>query len=265
MLHDAGILVPESARFTLEGDGELTINLNNQQFYGIGNNLSSTHGEINIMLEGTLNINGRGTNGICIGSGNGGKINVLGGDIYLVNNGGEGVCIGSYKSDSDLNISNCSINMDVSLNKGVGIGSIEGSTTISTSQCSCSFTGDGLEVVGFGTIKGERSTINIYNSLAEFDIGGDRSIAIGAMDGQTEADVRIASVRVKSAGKEALAFGGYNENSRIKLTGVDTRVELHNSIGKDTMAPDDAIEIVNGRCKIKVNDEEIERQLVYKF
>ena len=265
VLHDAGILVPESARFTLEGDGELTINLNNQQFYGIGNNLSSTHGEINIMLEGTLNINGRGTNGICIGSGNGGKINVLGGDIYLVNNGGEGVCIGSYKSDSDLNISNCSINMDVSLNKGVGIGSIEGSTTISTSQCSCSFTGDGLEVVGFGTIKGERSTINIYNSLAEFDIGGDRSIAIGAMDGQTEADVRIASVRVKSAGKEALAFGGYNENSRIKLTGVDTRVELHNSIGKDTMAPDDAIEIVNGRCKIKVNDEEIERQLVYKF
>ena len=69
-------------------------------------------------------------------------------------------------------------------------------------------------------------------------------------------------VRLK---EKRLAVGGYNEDTKVTLTGVDTRVNLHNSMGHDILAPDDSIAITNGRYRVKVNDEDIERQLVYKF
>ena len=78
-LKNTGIEVPESARLTLEGGGELRIEPSNQEYYGIGNDLKKTHGEINFLLEGTLTVIGKGTLGIGIGSGFGGKINVQGG------------------------------------------------------------------------------------------------------------------------------------------------------------------------------------------
>ena len=42
-------------------------------------------------------------------------------------------------------------------------------------------------------------------------------------------------------------------------------MNLHNSLGRDILAPDEALSIVNGRYRVTVNDKEIERQLVYKF
>ena len=70
---------------------------------------------------------------------------------------------------------------------------------------------------------------------------------------------------MENAGEEALAFGGYNDNSEVNLTSVDVRVDVHNKLDKETFAKDESIKIVNGRCKIEVNDKEVERELVFKF
>ena len=43
------------------------------------------------------------------------------------------------------------------------------------------------------------------------------------------------------------------------------RVKVFNSFGRETFAKDENVKIVNGRCRIVVNDEEIERELVLKF
>ena len=262
---NTGILVPESARLTIEGPGDMRIDLNNQEYFGIGNDITSRHGELNLLQGGPITIIGKGTTGIGIGSGLGGTINITGGEFHIVNNGDVGVGIGSFKADSDINITNCSIDLDISLNKGVGIGSLEKNSSVRVSRTSVRFSGDGIEIVGIGTLMGDSCYVNIFNALVELNIGADTSTCMGAINGETEIEIGTASIRIDGAGEKAIAVGGYNENTKVSLSSVDTRVNLHNSFGKDILAPDEAISIVNGRYRVSVNDKEIERQLVYKF
>ena len=264
-LMNTGILVPESARLTIEGPGDMRIDLNNQEYFGIGNGITSRHGKLNLLQGGPITIIGKGTTGIGIGSGLGGTINITGGEFHIVNNGDVGVGIGSFKADSDINITNCSIELDISLNKGVGIGSLEKNSSVRVSRTSVRFSGDGIEIVGIGTLMGDSCYVNIFNALVELNIGADTSTCMGAINGETEIEIGTASIRIDGAGEKAIAVGGYNENTKVSLSSVDTRVNLHNSFGKDILAPDEAISIVNGRYRVSVNDKEIERQLVYKF
>ncbi len=264
-LMNTGILVPESARLTIEGPGDMRIDLNNQEYFGIGNDITSRHGKLNLLQGGPITIIGKGTTGIGIGSGLGGTINITGGEFHIVNNGDVGVGIGSFKADSDINITNCSIELDISLNKGVGIGSLEKNSSVRVSRTSVRFSGDGIEIVGIGTLMGDSCYVNIFNALVELNIGADTSTCMGAINGETEIEIGTASIRIDGAGEKAIAVGGYNENTKVSLSSVDTRVNLHNSFGKDILAPDEAISIVNGRYRVSVNDKEIERQLVYKF
>ncbi|MCR5544789.1 MAG: EAL domain-containing protein [Eubacterium sp.] len=264
-LLDTGILVPESSRLTIEGKGDMHIVLTNNEYFGIGNDLKKRHGELNFLQSGKITIEGKGNVGICIGSGLGGSINIKAGIYDLLNNGLIGVGIGSISEDADLDITNCNISADLSLNRGVGIGSVEKSASVSITGSSFRFSGDGSESVGIGTLEGESCNVKISNSYTEYSIGSDRSTSIGALNGSTRLNMELASIHISSAGDKAVSVGGLNEDTVIKLLGVDTRVNIHNSLGKDTLAPDDAIEIINGRCKIEANGKEIERKLIYKF
>lgn len=62
-----------------------------------------------------------------------------------------------------------------------------------------------------------------------------------------------------------LSIGGYNDKTKISLSNVDTRIDVHNSQEVGTYVKEDAITIVNGRYREKVNDSEIERKLIFKF
>ena len=62
-----------------------------------------------------------------------------------------------------------------------------------------------------------------------------------------------------------LSIGGYNDKTKISLSNVDTRIDVHNSLEVGTYVKDDYITIVNGRYREKVNDKEIERKLIFKF
>ena len=92
----------------------------------------------------------------------------------------------------------------------------------------------------------------------------DSSTCLGALHGNTEIDISYAGVKLEDAGSEALALGGIDRPSKISLINADTRVNIHNSTGKDTYAKDEDIEIVNGRRNFIVNDEEILRELVFR-
>ena len=62
-------------------------------------------------------------------------------------------------------------------------------------------------------------------------------------------------------GKNALAFGGIECETIIRLDNSDTKAEIHNSLGVDTYASDENIMIRNGRIRFEVNDEEVKREL----
>lgn len=262
---NTGICVPESSSLTIDGAGNLTIELTNIEFYGIGNDEDSRHGDITMLQGGKLKITASGTRGTFIGSGLGGKINIQGGSYELSGYATDSVVIGSLYEESDVIIRNCGIDMDISGTKNVGVGSLEKSTKVQISECSIKHTGDGREVVGLGTINGEKSFVKIHNAMSEFLINADCATALGALNGKSELDISIASIRIEGSGVDALAYGGLTGDTDINLSSVDTRVKLFNKSGKDTFAPDDRISILNGRCRVVVNGNEIERELVFKF
>ncbi len=265
ILHNTGIMVPDTAEFELEGSGSLNIELTNQEFYGIGNDHQSRHGSIYLSESGNLTITANGTKGTFIGSGLGGNIMIKGGSFNFEGNSTECVVFGSLYEESEVSITQCGIEVDLSGTRLAVVGSLEKNTSVSISDCSFKGIVDGREVVGLGSLNGESSFVKIYNSLVDLCINADTCTALGSLAGATKLDVSMASVRVTNAGENALAFGGTKGETIISLVGVDTRVKVFNTIGRETFAKDEDITIVNGRCRIVVNDEEIERELVFKF
>ena len=264
-LKNTGIMVPDSANFVLEGEGSLKIELTNKEFYGIGNDMSSGHGDLHLLQSGHVEITANGTKGCFIGSGLGGIIEVSGGTVGLEGNSSEGIAIGAYDNDCSISLHKCGIEMDLSGTRILGLGSMEKNTSVNISDCSFKSIIDGRDVVGLGSLAGEKVYAKIYNSLVDFCLNADKCTALGSLVGDTELDISIASVRVNNAGEGALAFGGPEKETIVSLVGVDTRVKIHNTIGRETYAKDENFKIVNGRCRIIVNDQEVERELVFRF
>lgn len=264
-LNNTGILVPSSADLSIEGNGNLSINLTNQNFYGIGNDAESKHGGLHFLESGNVTITANGTVGTFIGSGLGGHIDIKGGSFNFEGNSTDCVVVGALYEESDVSITKCGMEFDISGTRVVGVGSMEKNANVSVSDCSIKGIINGREVAGLGSLKGDTASVKEYNSMVNMNINADACTAMGSLEGASNLDINIASFRVDNIGENAMAFGGLTDNTVASFVGVDTRIKVHNTIGRETYAKDENITIVNGRCKIMVNDEEIERDIVFKF
>ena len=74
-----------------------------------------------------------------------------------------------------------------------------------------------------------------------------------------------SALKLESCGKEAILFGGYEPDSVIHLLDSDTQAVIRSALGADTLAPEENIHIVNGRRRIIINEEELERPIVYDY
>lgn len=265
ILKNAGICVPKSSKLVVEGDGDLKIGLNTGKYYGIGNGLDDENGEIVFEQDGTIEINSRGKSGVCIGSGKGGAIKINKGRYLISATGDICVGIGAVSNDVKIEINNSHIEQEMNVTQVIGIGSYFGNADIFLKRSAFMLDLNGDEIVGMGSFKGENASISITELKGDLNMRADIATCLGALSGSTELRVTYASVYIENAGKEAVAFGGYNENSDIFFHSADVKVNIHNLIDKDTFAPDDRIEIVNGRRKFVVNDKQIDREMKYDF
>ncbi|MCR5339182.1 MAG: EAL domain-containing protein [Lachnospiraceae bacterium] len=265
VLRGCGFRVPESSRFCLEGNGNLMILPNERHYYGIGNDITMRHGELLLRQVGKLTVDARGSSGICIGSGAGGKIFIDGGTFLLSANGDKSVAIGSYTGEDQVMIHNCGLEVELSVAEGVGAGSLQSRTMVHVNKSYTQFSLNGNLITGLGTVHGKSAQIDMEDCLVEFNIQSADSTCIGALRGETQIKAAIATLRIEGSGDRVLAVGGISEETSMQCDSVDLKVILHNATGIDTNAPADAITMVNGRCRIFVNDREIERKLTYKY
>lgn len=264
LLSNSGIYVPESSRLTFEGDGDLKLRLTSAEYFGIGAG-NEKHGTIVFEQDGKIEITSRGKNGVCIGSGKGGTIRINKGHYVLKATGDRSVGIGSISGNTNLDIVKCNLEEELFVTEGLGVGSYEGNAEISISRSSFRMIINGSTIVAVGTVGGKRCCVKIFETSGAINMRANNSTCIGALDGKTKLDISYASISLFNSGKEALALGGYNEDTYIDLNSADTKVEVHNVINKDTFAPDDKIQIVNGRMSFIVNDKPVERKLRYDF
>lgn len=262
-LKGAGIRVHKNASLHLIGDGNLTIEVDNPKYYGIGNDLESEHGYIHFDQDGKISVIANGHEGVCIGSGLGGVIRIDRG-LYAIRSGGTKCCgIGAFSSEHNIDIINCSVDEDINANYGVGVGCLESNVNVYVTKTTLRVFGGGNKFVGIGSLNGGHAVVKVEDASLKVDLRSHYSTCLGTLHGRSDIKFEYAGVRLENAGKESLAFGGVDQETHIRLESADTRVELHNNVGVETYAKDEDIVINNGRISVIVNDEEVKRVLKY--
>ena len=257
-LNKSGIRVPEGARMVLEGEGSLNIYLDAIEYYGIGNDIASKHGELVFNQSGVVTINANGQTGICIGSGLGGTVVICQGKYIMEMTGDIGIGIGDFDGDRRLDISSCDLSIDGSLTQGVGIGSLRCDADIHISKSTVKLYICGGDIVTIGTIGGDHAEVMIQDAIVITSIGARRGTCVGALDGRTNFRVERANFRTTVRGEKSLPFGGFGKDMKVSLTDTDTTVNLETDAGFHKYIPKEKIEIMGGRIKFTVKGEEVD-------
>ena len=255
-LDTGGILVPESSRLTIAGDGKLEIEIDGSEFYGIGNGIGHLHGEITFEQSGRITVNARGQNGIAIGSGNGGVININSGQYRLNLQGDVIVGIGSLYSDNHLVIHDCDIGMEMTAARGTAIGSIGKNNDITIFKTSAKLFMSGVELVGIGTIDGELAKFTVYEASCFVNINGERCSAVGALDGKSDITFRQAAVNLTVRGKQGLGIGGFSDDTTLRQKTADTHISVESNIEPSEHLDRDQLTIEGEKFLFTYNDKE---------
>ena len=258
-LQGGGIRVPENSKLTIEGDGNLSIILRSMENYGIGNDFSSRHGMLIFNQDGEINIDANGQKGIIIGSGLGGSIAIHKGKYVFHVNGEMYVGIGSYAGDETLIIHYNNIEIDMMVASGLGFGSVEGNADIDICHSAILYRVGGTEAVAFGSMYGKQATVRIHEANVKIHQNTQKSTCIGSLTGSTDFCMENAAVSISTSGKEALAFGGNNDNVRMNLHRSSVSVFVKSSLNRDTMAKDENIRMVNCTYQGSINGIKLER------
>lgn len=265
-MFDSGIQVPESSRLVIEGDGVLNVDLNAAESYGIGNDHHSCHGELVFEQDGPINISCRGKSSICIGSGYGGSIHINRGEYNFNIDTETSVGIGALKGEVNIAITTCHIESDCAASIGTFIGSLESNAEISLSRSSVNFYAHNKYMVVFGTLRGSKAIVRTDQVSLVLNVMADNSTCFGSLYGSSEVNLCDSHLKLDAIGQEALALGGYNrDDTYIRLSDSDTRIDIRSALGKATAAEDQNFLIKNGRLRMIINGSEVEHQVTIEY
>jgi EAL domain-containing protein (putative c-di-GMP-specific phosphodiesterase class I) len=260
-LRTGGIKVPESAKLTVKGEGNLKIDLNNSRYYGIGNDLKSKHGVLNFEQDGTININAKGMTGVAIGSGYGQNIRITRGRFDLHIFGQNGVAIGSVYAPADVVISDTDMDINYEVSHGAVIGSYKQGANVDISTSSINVKCAGNKYSAFGSLEGDFCQVRIDSAHVEVNARGRESKVIGSQEGPVNTQISDSSIRMTIQGSECMAVGNPDRKGHFKNSNSDLAVTVKNNSGVDIALKESDIELINGRYMFMVNNENIERKV----
>ena len=253
-LKNSGIRVPESSTVTLEGKGSLSIELGSADYYGIGNDLYSRHGELIFEQDGTVNITAESHSGVCIGSGLGGKISIRRGRYVLRASGGMSLCIGAYSGSAEIEMIGCDLYAYAAGALSASIGSVSGDAKIRIMYSNIKCSTEGQMSAAIGTVQGESSEIVTESASFTISMTANTLTSVGSLFGSSDISIRKCGFKINADGAYALAFGGINGQTKLFLTDVDLSAEIATEFKVCAAAVPEDIEIVGGKCSIKMGD-----------
>lgn len=260
-LRTGGIQVAPSSKLELAGDGDLHITLASGRYFGIGNDMTSRHGDLYFNQDGSLYINATGMKGVGIGSGLGGNIHIGHGRYEMDLRGQEGVAIGCVDNDCSLHIENCDIEIYNGISRSVSIGSYRGNADIVIENISGRISGAAVSTAVIGTLLGEHCRVSMSNINMLMNIRSNECYGIGCEKGDTDIDIKNAYVKVVAQGKEAYAMGNSTHTAKVLFANSDINTQVVNSVGTDIGADESDIRIGNGRVSFIVNGIRKEREI----
>lgn len=252
-LEGGGIKVPETARLRLEGDGNIEIALGGADYYGIGSDIESRHGELVLEQDGTVSVTADSHRGVCIGSGMGGIIRVGKGRYVLKALGSMGVCIGAFTGDTDIRLLGCDIYAQAGGAHSSVIGSLNGCAEINAIYSSIKCKSGSILTVAFGTVTGEHASVNIESVRIGIEFGAEAATAFGALYHSSDIRLSRTGLRIDAEGKDALLFGGLSGDTKLDLTDIDLKAKFSSGNNVCYIADQENVRISGGSCQITMN------------
>ena len=255
-LVNSGIRVDEKASLTLKGEGDLDIMLGSSDYYGIGNDKASRHGELIFDQDGTVSITAESHAGTLIGSGQGGEIRILRGRYVLRGAGSLNVCVGSIDGDTKIELHGCDLDGTALGAVGVVIGSMNGSADIHAIYSSIKCTSASQFSASIGNVDGDSVRIHIESANIETKISADALTVFGALRGDSDIKLERSTVKADAEGAKALIFGSWQKGAGLGLTDSDISAKLSTEF--DTYINHGLSDICTsgGRFRFNVNEKE---------
>lgn len=253
-----GILVPESSKLTLQGNGNLFISGNNTGGYGIGNVADARHGIIFLEQDGTIDIRLEGSRVIGIGSGNGGEIQIRRGKYIIRLKGQECVAMGALQADSTMLAEEFDMECYITSDTGVCLGSLFGSTKLCLRNALARYSFSGKKAVGIGSIAGKQNKVSIKHANVSMDLRGDQICGIGGMDGTATCELSYTALTFRGEGEHVIALGCMDQTGKIRMENCDVNTAILSDHDEDFGAKEDAIEMIAGRNHFEHNGQVIQ-------
>ena len=261
-LTNSGIRVPASSKFTLQGNGGLSIRLGNADFYGIGNDLSSAHGDLLFDQDGSVEITAESHTGVCIGSGLGGKIVFHRGRYVIKAMGALSIGIGAAAGAADIDIIGCDIDCLATGAYSVAMGSSDSNAQIKMMYSSIKCHSESQLSVGIGTLQGEKAAVSAESVNLHVTGSGDALTAIGSLTGSSDISISRSSLKARCEGSRALLFGSYKGGTKIELTDVDLSAEMATEFRVCAIAEEKDVHVSGGRCHLSFGDRESDKLVI---
>ncbi|MCR5251044.1 MAG: EAL domain-containing protein [Lachnospiraceae bacterium] len=251
-LKRGGILVPEGASLTLRGDGDLRIQLNQDDYCGIGN-LSGRSGTIEFAQDGSVMIDCNGNRGIGIGGKDGTDIRISRGRYVLQHSGEKGVGMGSLDGNVEMSIHDCELDLSFSCDEACGIGSLNGDADLSIRNVflRCFFMGRNF--TGFGSLKGSRAKVQLKDLGCNMDIRAEKGCGAGSFGGHSEVRIEGVDLHFTGSGAALYAYGGKEGLGSFFAENANLVVRLRNEEGRETLLEQDNMNYANCRADYTLN------------
>ncbi len=251
-LHGGGIAVPEGAGFTLQGDGNLSVSLNVDEFCGIGN-LDGNAGKMEFYQDGTLTIDANGRSGICIGGRDSADVVIRRGRYMLQMISDTSVAIGCMKGNVDLTIRECELNITISGTDGCGIGSVFGNADVDLESVFFHCYGRAKQMAVAGTIYGKKAQIRYSNMGSNIDVRGDKASGAGSITGFSSIYMENMSFRFTGSGKETYAYGGVSGDGGLIAINSNLSIRIRNEFGRVAAWKDEYMSFTDCRGDTTLN------------
>lgn len=221
-----GIWVPETASFTLEGDGDLEICSEMPDCYAIGTGYESSHGDITLQSTGVVTLIAKGGVATAIGGGkNTGKnqVRILSGQVTVECYGGNCVLIGTQQDTGIVAVRNASLNCLAHTNKTLGIGSLSGDADVDIldsylhMQASCS------QLCGIGSMTGG-GHVSISHSDVHITSNSNECYCIGSDGGSVSCHVDSSKLELICECDYATCIGDRYGSGDVTV--VDTMIDF---------------------------------------
>lgn len=265
-LRKSGILVPESSKLILEGDGDLSVRTQGVCACGIGNTWDATFGSVTLNTRGAVDVIVEADNGIAIGGGKASErseINILSGTVRLETACEHSVSIGCVEDSVPIYISDVLMNLEIKSDKGIGIGCGGMDQDTEIRKVKMNITAAGTTVACIGNVGEISGFIRIGDCEVNAVANGQHVFLIGGNSGDVSVFMKKAAINIRGEGNEVLGVGTMDNGATINSeeVGLDIKISAGKPITLGTRENLDLFEKcikstdVNDRRSKRVNKE----------